>query len=69
MTDKHGLLAAFVAVLGLAGCAEPGTERQTGQAAGSAAPVAYQGKLILSLGYGFASKMPGNALLVLEAGR
>lgn len=34
---------------------------------GGAAPLAYQGKLILNSGYGFALKMPGNALLVFEA--
>ncbi len=37
-----------------------------GAFAGGAAPVAYQGQLIVSSGYGFAGKMPGNALLVFE---
>jgi hypothetical protein len=31
-----------------------------------AAPIAYQGQLIVSSGYGFTGKMSGNALLVFE---
>lgn len=42
-----------------------GTARGGGFA-GAAAPIAYQGQLIISSGYGFAGKMPGNALLVFE---
>ena len=45
-----------------------GVTAQGGAFGGAAAPVAYQGKLILSSGYGFAGKMPGNALLVFEVG-
>ncbi len=39
-----------------------------GSMAGAPAPIAYHGLLILPSGYDFASKMPGNVLLVLEAG-
>ncbi|MDE0364879.1 MAG: PQQ-binding-like beta-propeller repeat protein [Gammaproteobacteria bacterium] len=46
-----------------------GVTAQGGAFGGGAAPLAYQGDLILSSGYGFAGKMPGNALLVFEAGR
>ena len=45
-----------------------GVSAKGGAFGGAAAPVAYQGKLILSSGYGFAGKMPGNALLVFAAG-
>ena len=37
-----------------------------GSFGGGGAPLAYQGELILNSGYGFAGKMPGNALLVFE---
>lgn len=43
-----------------------GAIAQGGSFGGGAAPLAYQGKLILNSGYGFALKMPGNALLVFE---
>ena len=43
-----------------------GAVAQGGAFGGAAAPLAYQGQLILSSGYGFAGKMPGNALLVFE---
>ena len=46
-----------------------GVAARGGAFGGAAAPVAYRGKLILSSGYGFAGKMPGNALLVFEAGQ
>ena len=37
-----------------------------GSFGGGAAPLAYDGQLIVNSGYGFALKMPGNALLVFE---
>ncbi len=37
-----------------------------GAISGAAAPIALDGRLYVSSGYGFASKMPGNALLVFE---
>ncbi len=37
-----------------------------GSIGGGAAPIAYKGMVIASSGYGFASKMPGNVLLVFE---
>jgi polyvinyl alcohol dehydrogenase (cytochrome) len=43
-----------------------GGTAQGGSFGGGAGPLAYQGKLILNSGYGFAGKMPGNALLVFE---
>lgn len=46
-----------------------GVTARGGAFGGAAAPVAYRGNLILSSGYGFAGKMPGNALLVFEVGR
>jgi len=44
-----------------------GVTADGGAFGGAAAPIAYQGQLIVSSGYGFAGKMPGNALLVFEA--
>ncbi|PEQ12844.1 pyrrolo-quinoline quinone [Novosphingobium sp. PC22D] len=38
-----------------------------GAISGGAAPIVDSGQLIVSSGYGFASKLPGNALIVLEA--
>ncbi|MCB2073397.1 MAG: PQQ-binding-like beta-propeller repeat protein [Novosphingobium sp.] len=38
-----------------------------GSVGGGVAPIAYKGKLIVPSGYGFASKMPGNVLLVFSA--
>jgi polyvinyl alcohol dehydrogenase (cytochrome) len=37
-----------------------------GSMSGGSAPLAYRGLLIFNTGYGFARKMPGNALLVFE---
>lgn len=37
-----------------------------GSFGGGDAPIAYKGKLFVSSGYGFGTKMPGNALLVFE---
>jgi len=41
-----------------------GGEASGGSMAGAPAPIAYHGALILPSGYDFASKMPGNVLLV-----
>lgn len=41
-------------------------EARGGAISGAAAPIAYRGRLYVSSGYGFASKMAGNALLVFE---
>lgn len=46
-----------------------GITARGGAFGGAAAPVAYRGELILSSGYGFAGKMPGNALLVFDTDR
>lgn len=40
-----------------------------GSMSGGSAPIAYKGLLITNSGYGFARKMPGNALLVFETGQ
>lgn len=37
-----------------------------GSFGGRDAPIAYKGKLFVSSGYGFGTKMPGNALLVFD---
>jgi polyvinyl alcohol dehydrogenase (cytochrome) len=41
-----------------------GVPARGGSIGGGAAPIAYQGQLIASSGYGYANKMPGNVLLV-----
>jgi len=41
-----------------------GVPARGGSIGGGAAPIAWQGELIASSGYGYASKMPGNVLLV-----
>jgi polyvinyl alcohol dehydrogenase (cytochrome) len=38
-----------------------------GAISGGAAPIANDGELIVTSGYGFVSKMPGNVLLVFSA--
>jgi polyvinyl alcohol dehydrogenase (cytochrome) len=43
-----------------------GATARGGSFGGGAAPLAYKGQLIVNSGYGFALKMPGNALLVFE---
>lgn len=43
-----------------------GVPARGGAISGSAAPVAEGGQLIVSSGYGFVSKMPGNVLMVFE---
>jgi len=43
-----------------------GGKARGGSFGGGAAPLAYKGQLIVNSGYGFALKMPGNALLVFE---
>ncbi|MCJ2185581.1 outer membrane protein assembly factor BamB family protein [Novosphingobium beihaiensis] len=43
-----------------------GVPAKGGAMSGGAAPVADRGQLIVSSGYGFVSKMPGNVLLVFE---
>jgi len=43
-----------------------GDTARGGAFGGGSAPLAYQGQLIVNSGYGFARKMPGNALLVFE---
>ena len=43
-----------------------GVAAHGGAIGGGAAPIAWQGKLIVPSGYGYASKMPGNVLLVFE---
>jgi polyvinyl alcohol dehydrogenase (cytochrome) len=43
-----------------------GVASRGGAIAGAAAPIALDGRLYVSSGYGFANKMPGNALLVFE---
>ena len=45
-----------------------GEQTQGGSFGGSAGPVAYQGKMILSSGYGIYNHMAGNLLLMLELG-
>jgi polyvinyl alcohol dehydrogenase (cytochrome) len=45
-----------------------GGEAAGGSMAGAPAPIAFDGALILPSGYDFASKMPGNILLVFQAG-
>lgn len=44
-----------------------GVAAHGGAISGSAAPIAHDGELIAVSGYGYASKMPGNVLLVFEA--
>jgi polyvinyl alcohol dehydrogenase (cytochrome) len=44
-----------------------GVSAHGGSISGGVAPIAYHGSLIVPSGYGFASKMPGNVLLVFEA--
>ncbi|MCP5180511.1 MAG: PQQ-binding-like beta-propeller repeat protein [Pseudomonadales bacterium] len=44
-------------------------EAKGGSMGGGAAPIAYDGLLIMNSGYGFAGKMPGNVLLVFEVDR
>lgn len=44
-----------------------GVKGQGGAFSGGAAPIVEGGQLIVPSGYGFASKMPGNVLLVFEA--
>lgn len=44
-----------------------GVPGRGGAVSGGAAPIAVGGQLIVSSGYGFVSKMPGNVLLVFEA--
>jgi polyvinyl alcohol dehydrogenase (cytochrome) len=43
-----------------------GGKAKGGSFGGGAGPIAFQGQLIVNSGYGFAGKMPGNALLVFE---
>ena len=43
-----------------------GVAAKGGAIGGGAAPLAWKGQLIVSAGYGFGSKMPGNVLLVFE---
>lgn len=43
-----------------------GGKAKGGSFGGGAAPIAFNGQLIVNSGYGFAGKMPGNALLVFE---
>ena len=43
-----------------------GGKAKGGSFGGGAAPIAFEGQLIVNSGYGFAGKMPGNALLVFE---
>jgi polyvinyl alcohol dehydrogenase (cytochrome) len=44
-----------------------GVPAKGGAISGGVAPIAWQGQLIVPSGYGFGSKLPGNALLVFEA--
>ena len=44
-----------------------GGKAKGGSFGGGSAPIAFKGQLIVNSGYGFAGKMPGNALLVFEA--
>ena len=44
-----------------------GGKAKGGSFGGGAAPIAFKSQLIVNSGYGFAGKMPGNALLVFEA--
>ncbi len=44
-----------------------GTDTMGGSFGGAAGPIAFDGRLILSSGYGIYNHMPGNLLLVLSA--
>jgi polyvinyl alcohol dehydrogenase (cytochrome) len=43
-----------------------GVQAHGGAISGGVTPIAYKGELIVASGYGFGSKMPGNALLVFD---